>query len=153
MLAILADDLTGALDTAAPFAARGMHAEVVLTVDAIEEAVQEKPAVLSINLGSRELTADAAQRVTAAALATLLFDVMQEGQERRAQLAAFQDIDEVTGPDDAIFTVPGFAGFSPSAAPQPATARTVSPFVATVTLALSPTLMPAFVRMPRSSRH
>ena len=71
MLAILADDLTGALDTAAPFAARGMHAEVALTVDAIEEAVQEKPAVLSINLGSRELTADAAQRVTVAALATL----------------------------------------------------------------------------------
>ncbi len=51
MLAILADDLTGALDTAAPFAARGMHAEVVLTVDAIEEALREKPAVLSINLG------------------------------------------------------------------------------------------------------
>ena len=71
MLAILADDLTGALDTAAPFAARGMHTEVVLTVDAIEEALHEKPAVLSINLGSRELTADAAQRVTAATLATL----------------------------------------------------------------------------------
>ena len=39
---------------------------------------------------------------TPAALATLLFDVMQEGQERRGQLAAFKEIDEATGPDDAI---------------------------------------------------
>jgi len=39
---------------------------------------------------------------TPAALATMLFDVMQEGQERRAQLAAFKEIDEITGPDDAI---------------------------------------------------
>jgi lipid-A-disaccharide synthase len=39
---------------------------------------------------------------TPAALATLLYDVMQEGQERRAQLAAFREIDGLTGPDDAI---------------------------------------------------
>jgi lipid-A-disaccharide synthase len=39
---------------------------------------------------------------TPAALATMLFDVMQEGQERRGQLAAFKEIDELTGPDDAI---------------------------------------------------
>ena len=71
MLAILADDLTGALDTAAPFAARGMHVQVALTVDAIGEAVQERPDVLSINLDSRELTADAARRLTAATLAAL----------------------------------------------------------------------------------
>jgi uncharacterized protein YgbK (DUF1537 family) len=71
MLAILADDLTGALDTAAPFAARGMHAQVALTIDAIEEAVREGPDVVSINLGSRELTADMARRLTIAALAAL----------------------------------------------------------------------------------
>lgn len=71
MLAILADDLTGALDTAAPFAARGMHAQVALTIDAIEEAVREGPDVVSINLASRELTADAARCLTAAALAAL----------------------------------------------------------------------------------
>lgn len=39
---------------------------------------------------------------TPAALATMLFDVMQEGQERRSQLAAFDEIDELTGSDDAI---------------------------------------------------
>ena len=71
MLAILADDLTGALDTAAPFAARGMLAQVVLAVDAIQDAVREEPDVLSINVGSRELTAAAAQRLTAAAMAAL----------------------------------------------------------------------------------
>lgn len=39
---------------------------------------------------------------TPAALATMLFDVMQEGQERRSQLAAFEEIDELTGGDDAV---------------------------------------------------
>ncbi|MBP0581134.1 four-carbon acid sugar kinase family protein [Labrys sp. LIt4] len=71
MLAILADDLTGALDTAAPFAARGMHAQVALTIDAIDEAVREGPDVVSINLASRELSADTARHLTAAALAAL----------------------------------------------------------------------------------
>lgn len=39
---------------------------------------------------------------TPAAVATMLYDVMQEGQERRAQLAAFEEIDELTGADDAV---------------------------------------------------
>ena len=39
---------------------------------------------------------------TPAALATMVFDVMQEGPERRGQLAAFEEIDQLTGPDDAI---------------------------------------------------
>lgn len=42
------------------------------------------------------------KEATPAALATLLVDVMQEGQERRQQLAAFDEIDELTGADDAI---------------------------------------------------
>jgi uncharacterized protein YgbK (DUF1537 family) len=71
MLAIVADDLTGALDSAAPFAARGMHAQVALTVEAIAEALREKPDVLSVNLASRELSAEAAQHAAAAALAAL----------------------------------------------------------------------------------
>lgn len=71
MLVILADDLTGALDTAAPFAARGMHAEVALSAGAIAEALGEAPAVLSINLASREIGAEAARRAAEAALAAL----------------------------------------------------------------------------------
>jgi uncharacterized protein YgbK (DUF1537 family) len=75
MLVILADDLTGALDTAAPFAARGMHVEVALSTDAVSEALSEAPAVLSINLASRETSKEAARRMTQAALAALPPDV------------------------------------------------------------------------------
>lgn len=71
MLTILADDLTGALDTAAPFSARGMHVEVVLAVEAIEEALQKTPDVLSINLGSREVSPEIARRQTMTAIAVL----------------------------------------------------------------------------------
>jgi len=39
---------------------------------------------------------------TPAALATELFDVLQEGKERRDQMAAFDEIDDLTGPSDAI---------------------------------------------------
>jgi lipid-A-disaccharide synthase len=39
---------------------------------------------------------------TPAALATMLYDVLIEGKERRSQLAAFDEIDDLTGPPDAI---------------------------------------------------
>ncbi len=71
MLAIIADDLTGALDTAAPFASRGLHCEVALKVDAIEQAVSLNPAVLAIDIGSRELDPRAAEDAMAAALARM----------------------------------------------------------------------------------
>ncbi|WP_411033085.1 four-carbon acid sugar kinase family protein [Shinella sp. BYT-45] len=71
MLAIVADDLTGALDAAAPFAGRGLHTEVALTPDAVAEAASGRPGVLSINAGSREVSAEAARRATAAVLAAL----------------------------------------------------------------------------------
>lgn len=71
MLAILADDLTGALDTAAPFAARGLHVEVALATGAIGEALREAPRILAINLASREIGADAARRQAERALAAL----------------------------------------------------------------------------------
>lgn len=61
MLVIIADDLTGALDTAAPFAARGLRTEVVLDLDAIRIAHDGLPDVLSINLASREMSAEAAR--------------------------------------------------------------------------------------------
>lgn len=71
MLAILADDLTGALDASAPFAARGMHVEVALTVEAIADALQARPAVLAVNLGSRERDVAVARARTTAALGAL----------------------------------------------------------------------------------
>ena len=71
MLAIIADDLTGALDSAAPFAGRGLHTEVVLQPDAITDALARIPAVLSINTGARDMPPQEAQRATVAALASL----------------------------------------------------------------------------------
>ena len=71
MLAIVADDLTGALDAAAPSAARGLYVEVALAIEAIGDALRTGPDVLSINLGSRELSAENARQRAAAALAAL----------------------------------------------------------------------------------
>ncbi|NVD43068.1 four-carbon acid sugar kinase family protein [Ensifer sp. HO-A22] len=71
MLAIVADDLTGALDAAAPFASRGLHTEIALTIGAIPATLSEHPQVISINVASRELDITGAQDATAAALAAL----------------------------------------------------------------------------------
>lgn len=74
MLVILADDLTGALDSAAPFAGRGLHTELALDVPGIEAALAEKPDVLAINVACREKTADEARELTRTALACLPAD-------------------------------------------------------------------------------
>ncbi|MCO5732527.1 four-carbon acid sugar kinase family protein [Rhizobium sp. SSA_523] len=71
MLAIIADDLTGALDSAAPFAARGCKTVVVLAENGLTEALQEAPEVLSVDLSCREATAQEARRRAAATLAAL----------------------------------------------------------------------------------
>ncbi|MGI2030787.1 four-carbon acid sugar kinase family protein [Rhizobium panacihumi] len=71
MLAILADDLTGALDSAAPFAGRGLRTEVALAREAIADIVADRPDVISINLNTREIGADAARETTAAVMALL----------------------------------------------------------------------------------
>lgn len=71
MLAIVADDLTGALDAAAPFASRGLHTEIALAIGAIPQALSEQPQVISINVASRERDVAGARMATAAALAAL----------------------------------------------------------------------------------
>ncbi len=71
MLAIIADDLTGALDSAAPFAGRGLRTEVALSRDAILHIVDDRPDVLSINLNTREIAPDEARAVTDAVIALL----------------------------------------------------------------------------------
>ncbi|CZT35545.1 four-carbon acid sugar kinase family protein [Rhizobium sp. 9140] len=76
MLVILADDLTGTLDAAAPFAARGLAVEVALAPAAIPEALADGPDVLSINLQSREVGAEAAQAATRAVLDALPADII-----------------------------------------------------------------------------
>lgn len=71
MLAIIADDLTGALDTAAPFASRGLHCEVALRASAIPGALAHAPQVLAVDTGTRDLEPEAAREATAAVLARL----------------------------------------------------------------------------------
>lgn len=64
MLLIFADDLTGALDAAAPFAGRGLATEVAIGLDGVREALADAPAVLSVNLGCRDGEAEEARRRT-----------------------------------------------------------------------------------------
>ncbi|MEQ6917992.1 four-carbon acid sugar kinase family protein [Halomonas aquatica] len=67
-LAIVADDLTGALDATAPFAARGADARVVISLAALDDVLTSWegawPDVIAVNTESRHLDAEeAAQRV------------------------------------------------------------------------------------------
>ncbi|XKH60014.1 four-carbon acid sugar kinase family protein [Halomonas sediminis] len=69
---IIADDLTGALDAAAPFASRGADARVVVSLERLERCLAnwegDYPQVLAVNTESRHLHADeAAARVADAA--------------------------------------------------------------------------------------
>jgi uncharacterized protein YgbK (DUF1537 family) len=63
-IAILADDLTGAIDTATPFALRGLKVAIALTADHLEPALLEDPAVLTVATGTRHMShADAHARL------------------------------------------------------------------------------------------
>lgn len=53
-LCIIADDLTGALDAAAPFAGRGLTVEVALTPGATGEVVARNPDVMAVSTRSRD---------------------------------------------------------------------------------------------------
>lgn len=70
-LAIIADDLSGALDTSAPFAARGADARVVISLEALATTLAEWqgqwPEVIAVNTQSRHLQSEeAALRVSEA---------------------------------------------------------------------------------------
>ena len=70
-LAIIADDLSGALDTAAPFAARGADARVVISLEALATTLKawqgQWPEVIAVNTESRHLPSEeAALRVSEA---------------------------------------------------------------------------------------
>ncbi|MBB3330995.1 uncharacterized protein YgbK (DUF1537 family) [Halomonas campaniensis] len=73
-VAIVADDLTGALDAAAPFAARGAVTRVVIALEQVETALSswagDMPEVIAVNTESRHLAPEAAAaRVARAARA------------------------------------------------------------------------------------
>lgn len=68
-LAIIADDLTGALDSAAPFAARGLDCVAALDPDALDDAVAQAPALVTVNTLTRHRDPAAAAAIVARAAA------------------------------------------------------------------------------------
>jgi len=69
--AIIADDLTGALDAAAPFARRGLHTRVAICPDSLDEALGSGPEVIAVNTDSRHLPASAAAKLCATSVKSL----------------------------------------------------------------------------------
>jgi uncharacterized protein YgbK (DUF1537 family) len=69
--AIIADDLTGALDAAAPFARRGLHTRVAIGPASLDEALRSGAEVVSVNTDSRHLPADAAAKLCADSIKSL----------------------------------------------------------------------------------
>lgn len=70
-LVIIADDLTGAQDTAAPFAARGAKVWVALNAESVADALAQSPDILAVSTNSRELSEREATKRVAAVLAAL----------------------------------------------------------------------------------
>ncbi|MCX8998179.1 four-carbon acid sugar kinase family protein [Rhizobiaceae bacterium BDR2-2] len=63
-LCIIADDLTGALDAAAPFAGRGLKTAVAFDRGAVADALASHADIIAVTTGSREIAPDdAASRV------------------------------------------------------------------------------------------
>lgn len=108
-LAIIADDLTGALDAAAPFADKGLRVRVATRFDALEAAIAGA-GVVAVSTRSREIAPDAARAAVAAALAGLpagvrLFKKVDSRLKGNiaAELAAF-----APGPVLAVPALPEF---------------------------------------------
>jgi uncharacterized protein YgbK (DUF1537 family) len=59
-IAIIADDLTGALDTSTPFALHGLRVAAPLVVEDMDEALRANPDVIAVNTASRALEREAA---------------------------------------------------------------------------------------------
>jgi D-threonate/D-erythronate kinase len=71
MLGIIADDLTGAFDAAAPFAGRGLSVAVSVGVEALSTAVDLRCDVIAVTTQSREIEADQAKIRVGKALSML----------------------------------------------------------------------------------
>lgn len=69
--AIIADDLTGALDAAAPFAMRGISTAVALNVSALPQALATGAGIVSVSTDSREISPEGATAAVGAAFAAL----------------------------------------------------------------------------------
>lgn len=70
-LAIIADDLTGALDATAPFAMRGIRTAVALSTAALPAAISGGARVVGVSTDSREVQPDEAREKVRAAVSAL----------------------------------------------------------------------------------
>lgn len=70
-LCIIADDLTGALDAAAPFARRGLRTTVAFNPQALPDALGACGEIVTVSTQSREMDPDAATRAVEAVVAQL----------------------------------------------------------------------------------
>lgn len=68
---IIADDMTGALDAAGPFACRGLKTLFVSDVSHVPDAMQQAPDVLAVNTSSRKVSPEEATRRVAAFMQVL----------------------------------------------------------------------------------
>jgi len=71
MAVLIADDLTGSLDSISPFAALGMNCITAVSLASVLPALAHAPDVLSVNLGTRELSPELARTRAAAATRVL----------------------------------------------------------------------------------
>jgi len=67
MIGIIADDLTGAMDAAAPFAARGLTVDLYLGSDAVPQASPRRPDVMAVSVECRHLPSTLAHDLVAEA--------------------------------------------------------------------------------------
>jgi len=74
-LAIVADDLTGALDAAAPFAARGLSTVVALGPDGLVAALSSGAEVIGVSTDSREIAPHRARQAVADCVSRLPMDL------------------------------------------------------------------------------
>lgn len=70
-LAVVADDLTGALDASAPFAERGLRTAVALDRDGLADALASGAEIIGISTDSRELSPGEARQAVADTIARL----------------------------------------------------------------------------------
>jgi uncharacterized protein YgbK (DUF1537 family) len=69
---IVADDLTGAMDAAAPFARRGLDVRVLTSSEDLKLILSNPPQILSVNTGTRHMTEDVSKTLVNTLIGDLL---------------------------------------------------------------------------------
>ncbi len=110
-LAIIADDLSGALDTSAPFAARGADVRVVISLEALATTLEawqgQWPEVIAVNTQSRHLQSEEAALRVSEAVRLLTRVAPQEW---------FKKVDSTAWPSSRrVHSTAGSAWLSPAA--------------------------------------